>query len=165
MNWIGRKVTGQHSGILKLSEGSIILENSTINSGLLVFDMKTIQTTDIESIGGRRSLDSHLMNEDFFFVDSFPKAYLTIKKSSLINLHLVNPTNFITADLTIRGITNEISFPISIVKSESSYSASGTIDVDRTLYNIRYKSNKFFSGLGDRIIYDNFTVQFEVKAD
>ena len=38
--------------------------------------------------------------------------------------------------------------------------ATGTVDIDRTLYNVRYKSGKFFDNLEDKLIYDDFTIEF-----
>ena len=43
--------------------------------------------------------------------------------------------------------------------------ASGTIDVDRTLYNIKYKSKSFFPDIGDKLIYNNFTLNFTIRAN
>ena len=42
--------------------------------------------------------------------------------------------------------------------------ASGRIDIDRTLYDIRYKSKSFFPDIGDKFIYDNFTLNFKINA-
>tara|TARA_B100000945_G_scaffold314208_1_gene311502 strand:+ start:710 stop:1246 length:537 start_codon:yes stop_codon:yes gene_type:complete len=164
INWIGRKVTGEHSGYLKLSNGWISLKNESVANGKLNFDMKTITTTDIESIEWSQKLDEHLMNEDFFFVDSFPTANLKVKSSKTQDLYLVNPIHIITADLTIRGITNEISFPVSISSSNNTYIANGSIDIDRTLFNIKYKSKTIFPDLGDKFIYDTFTINFSIKT-
>jgi polyisoprenoid-binding protein YceI len=127
--------------------------------------MTSIKTTDIESPEWSKKLDDHLMNEDFFYTDSFPKATLKIKACEVIDLYLINPTSIITADLTIRGITNEIIFPVSIIKSDNDYRATGSIDIDRTLYNIRYKSKKFFKELSDKFIYDVFTINFSIKTN
>ena len=115
ITWIGRKVTGEHYGFLNLSDGWITIKNESVDDGLLNFDMKTITTTDIESSKWSKKLDEHLMNEDFFFVDSFPLATLKIKNSTARDLYLVSPEPIITADLTIRGITNEISFFFSFI--------------------------------------------------
>ena len=164
INWIGRKVTGEHSGYLKLSNGWIALKNESVTNGILNFDMKTITTTDIESIEWSKKLDEHLMNEDFFFVDSFQTATLKVKSSTIQDLYLVNPLHIITADLTIRGITNEISFPISISSLNNTYTANGSIDIDRTLFNIKYKSKTIFPDLGDKFIYDIFTINFSIKT-
>jgi hypothetical protein len=42
--------------------------------------------------------------------------------------------------------------------------ASGTASIDRTKWDIRYGSGKFFSGLGDNMIKDEFEIKFELKA-
>ena len=49
IKWIGRKVTGEHSGTLNLSGGWVGLDKNSINSGKFIFDMESISNTDIES--------------------------------------------------------------------------------------------------------------------
>ena len=68
----------------------------------------------------------------------------------------------VSADLTIRAVTHAISFSYQLVHSDSSLIAIGTVVIDRTLYNIKYQSSTFFSDLGDKIIYDNFSINFTV---
>ena len=164
INWIGRKVTGEHSGTLNLSEGWIEMEKNTLSGGKLVFDMASITNTDIESPEWKQKLEDHLKSEDFFHTDSFPHAILEIKGRQSLIIENSKISDQILADLTIRGITQEISFPISLQRSGPMFSAAGNVDIDRTLYNIQYKSEKFFDELGDKLIYDNFTVQFMVQT-
>ena len=103
INWVGRKVTGEHTGTVNLSKGWVIVENDTLKSGLLIFDMNSIINTDIESPEWKLKLENHLKNEDFFAVDSFSKATLKISGSkSLSNANSVNNLQ-IMADLIIRG--------------------------------------------------------------
>ena len=104
------------------------------------------------------------MAEDFFFVDSFPHANLEIKNHRQTVDDSLEVNNQIIANLTIRGITHEIIFPLKISQSKSIFYAEGTIDINRTLFNIRYKSDTFFEDLGDRMIYDDFTVNFSVQT-
>ena len=165
IQWTGQKVTGEHTGTLNLSEGWIIMEDNLLNSGRLIFDMTSISNTDLESPEWKLKLENHLKDNDFFAVDSFPYAILNINDSQSIVVENSADNNQIMANLTIRGITQEISFPISIQKIESIFSAEGTVDIDRTLYNIQYKSGKFFADLGDRMIYDIFSVQFMVYTE
>ena len=160
INWEGRKVTGEHSGTLKLSTGWVVMNKTTLIDGKLIFDMSSISNTDIESPEWSQKLENHLKAEDFFYVDSFPYAILEIKGNQPLSDNKSKANNQILADLTIRGITKEISLPILIQQSDSNFSAIGTIDIDRTLYNIQYKSGKFFEKLGDKMIYDDFTIQF-----
>ena len=164
INWIGRKVTGEHSGTLNLSEGWIEMEKNTLSGGKLVFDMASITNTDIESPEWKQKLEDHLKSEDFFHTDSFPQAILEIKGLQLVFIENSKNSEQILADLTIRGITHEIKFPFELTQSQNNFTAKGSVDIDRTLYNINYKSGKFFDELGDKLIYDNFTVQFKVQT-
>ena len=164
IKWIGRKVTGEHSGTLNLSGGWVVLDKNSINSGKFIFDMASISNTDIESPEWKQKLEDHLKSEDFFHTDSFPHAILEIKGRQSLIIENSKISDQILADLTIRGITQEISFPISLQRSGPMFSAAGNVDIDRTLYNIQYKSEKFFDELGDKLIYDNFTVQFMVQT-
>ena len=164
INWIGRKVTGEHSGTLNLSKGWVIIQEDSIIGGKFIFDMTSIQNTDIESRDWKEKLEKHLMAEDFFFVDSFPNAILEIKYHHQIVDDKIGQTNQIIADLTIRGITHENNFPINISHTKSNFYVEGSIDIDRTLFNIKYNSGTFFEELGDRMIYDDFTVQFSLQT-
>ena len=164
INWIGRKVTGEHSGTLNLSDGFVIWNGKSITGGKITFDMTSIQNTDIESREWKEKLEKHLMAEDFFFANSFPHANLEIKNLSQTVDESSEVNNQIIANLTIRGITHEIIFPLEISQSKSIYYAEGTIDINRTLFNINYKSGTLFENLGDRLIYDNFTIQFSLQT-
>jgi hypothetical protein len=46
----------------------------------------------------------------------------------------------------------------------SEASAKATVTLDRTKWNVKYGSGKFFENLGDKLIYDDFTVELDVKA-
>ena len=164
IDWIGRKVTGEHTGTLNLADGWIIMQQDSLMGGKLIFDMTSINNTDLESPEWKKKLEDHLMAEDFFFVDSFPHANLEIKNHRQIVDESSEVNNQIIANLTIRGITHEIIFPLEISQSKSIYYAEGTIDINRTLFNINYKSGTLFENLGDRMIYDNFTIQFSLQT-
>ena len=93
-----------------------------------------------------------------------PKATLKINGGqTLSNEDSVNNLQ-IMADLTIRGITEGISFPIALQISESIFSAKGTVNIDRTIYGVKYKSGKYFPDIGDKLIDDFFSVQFILKT-
>ena len=165
INWVGRKVTGEHTGTLNLSNGWVVMDKTILIGGKFIFDMTSISNTDIESPEWRLKLESHLKDNDFFAVDSFPYAILEIKGNQATPDDKSASNNQILTDLTIRGITQELSFPISLQQSDSIFSAKGTVDINRTLFNIQYKSGRFFENLGDKLIYDDFTVNFMVKTE
>ena len=164
IEWIGRKVTGEHSGTLGLIEGWVIMNDITLIGGKLIFDMTSIKNTDIESPKWRLKLEKHLISSDFFNADSFPQAILNIKKNQLIQKNNIDSKYSVSADLTIRGITHEIKLQYQLEQSDSTFTAVGSVDVNRTMYNIKYKSGTYFFDLGDKIIYDDFTIKFTVHT-
>ena len=165
IEWIGRKMTGEHSGTLGLLEGWVTMNDSIVIGGKFIFDLKSIKNNDIESPEWRLKLENHLKTEDFFHVDSFPQAILKIKgNNSFSKKNNLDSISLVYADLTIRGITNEISILFRLDKSENNLTAIGSVDIDRTLYNIKYKSGNYFFNLGDKIIYDDFTIKFTIHT-
>ena len=133
-------------------------------TGKIIFDMTSIKNIDIESPERKQKLENHLKAEDFFYTDSFPHAILEIKRQTTIIEDNKTIHEGVLGDLTIRGITHEIKFPFILTQSKNILTGEGSVDIDRTLYNIQYKSGKFFDDLGDRLIYDDFTTQFRVKT-
>ena len=167
LEWIGSKITGSHNGNIQFLLGEVVLNDKTILSGELIVNMMTIENSDISSEKYKGYLVNHLKSEDFFNVDSFPSAHLVILE------HLENTeknrnlgfNTMIKCNLTIKGITHEIDIPMKLDVYNSHAMASGTIDVDRTLYNIKYKSKSFFPDIGDKLIYNNFTLNFTIRAN
>ena len=163
INWIGRKVTGEHNGTLNLIDSWVVVHGANLIGGKFIFDMATITNSDIESPAWKLKLENHLKNDDFFNVDSFPQAILEIKSNKkLPEQEKQLGLNHLKGELTIRGITHEIHFPYKLDIIQSSYNAHGSVNIDRTLFNVKYGSGKFFDALGDKLIYDDFTVQFKV---
>ena len=149
INWVGKKVTGQHSGTINFAEGTIIVNGKSIRGGSFTVDMTSINTTDLEAGKGKEKLDGHLKADDFFGVEKYKTAKLEIK---LISDNGDGTFN-VTANLTIKDQTNPVNF---VLKSTSKNSASATVKVDRTKYGIKYGSGSFFEGLGDKAISDEF---------
>jgi polyisoprenoid-binding protein YceI len=151
--WTGYKFTGQHEGTITLKGGVLLFENEKLTGGNFTIDMTTINTTDLQG-GSKNRLDEHLKDEDFFDVDNYKTAAMTFKD--------VNPTDFgylIKADLTIKGITKEISFNMAV----SENSATANLKIDRTQFNVTYKSASFSNVLKDKAIYDEFDLIVKLK--
>lgn len=153
--WTGSKVTGKHFGNINISNGAVVIENGLVTSAKFEVDMTTLTVTDIEDEEMNGQLKGHLFSDDFFSIDSFPTATLYVTGDE---------NNLVSGDLTIKGITNPISFPVSVVENEDGTAVlSGTMTVDRTAYEIKYGSGKFFENLGDKMINDEFTLDFTIK--
>ena len=168
IQWIGRKVTGEHDGNLEILYGNIRryldTRNTEVIRGNIVIDMTTISNKDIENKQYQKYLVDHLKDEDFFDVAHFSKSELKILSNDLILLTDNSNNTKITAEITIKGITKKIEFPAKIEFFDDFAIATGTIDIDRTLFGIRYKSKSYFPDMGDYFIYDDFTLNFIIKA-
>ena len=168
IQWIGRKVTGEHDGNLEILYGNIRryldTKNTEVIRGNIVIDMTTITNKDIENKQYQKYLVDHLKDEDFFDVAHFSKSELKIISNDPISLTDNSSNTKITAEITIKGITKEIEFPAKIEFFDDFAIATGTIDIDRTLFGIRYKSKSYFPDMGDYFIYDDFTLNFSIKA-
>jgi hypothetical protein len=64
----------------------------------------------------------------------------------------------------MKGATHKISFPANATIEDGVVKAKGTAVIDRTKWDIRFGSGKFFQGLGDNLIYDDFEITFEISA-
>ena len=154
LTWVGSKVTGSHEGTIELRSGYLTLDNNDLVGGEFVIDMTTIVCTDLSG-KGKASIEGHLKSDDFFSVDNFPTASLTIlsvKKKGL-GQYQVN------ANITIKGMTQEIMFDAEIKEK----TAKAKLVIDRTEFGIIYKSGNFFEELADKAIYDEFKLSIELK--
>ncbi|HEY9583513.1 MAG TPA: YceI family protein [Candidatus Paceibacterota bacterium] len=163
INWTGRKVILKNwvdKGTIDLKEGSLIVENGAIVSNRFVIDMTTIKPLTTGMGGNQDRLATHLKSDDFFDAAKYPVSTFIAKEftASTSNAYIVK------GDLTIKGITKEISIPITFDYSDPAFVlARGSVDIDRTLWDVRYGSEKFFRSLGDNVIDDKFNLAFDVK--
>ena len=160
VKWEAKKVTGQHNGSISFANGSIVGTGNKISEGTFVIDMKTLADEDISDAGMKAKLMGHLSSDDFFAIDKFPESKMVVKKVTLVS---GDEFKFL-CDLTIKGITNPVEFNAKVTVNGDKLAADGVIIVNRTLFGIKYGSGSFFQGLGDKVIYDDFTLAFSVVA-
>ena len=153
INWVGKKVTGAHEGTIALKEGALVFKGKKVVNGNFTVDMTTINTTDLSG-KGKANLDGHLKSDDFFGVEKFPTATLVFKTIG----EKGKGVYAVTADLTIKGITHPIKFDLTV----GANTASTTLKVDRTKYDIKYGSGSFFDNLGDKTINDEFELKVKL---
>lgn len=158
LTWYATKVSGKHHGSVAIASGYIEIDkDGLLSGGECIMDMPTITVLDDMTGPMKNMLTNHLKSDDFFSVETFPTSTLTIKQVSTKASGVD-----ITADLTIRGKTNEITFPATIAAEGSVWRAKAEIEIDRLRWDIKFRSGKFFSGLGDALIHD--TIRFEVDV-
>lgn len=159
LNWKGTKIVGDsHEGDLMVKTGFVTYHGDKPHSAEVVMDMNTINCTDMKG-RSKKKLEKHLKNEDFFDVPNHPTAKLVVNSFK----HLKENSYELSGDITIRGNTKPITFTAELVKGQT-LTGSGAFEFDRTEFNVKYNSKKFFPALGDKIIKDNVELSFNFVA-
>jgi len=148
LTWIGYAEVGgfKQEGTINVKAGSLTFENEKIKSAKVVIDMNTINHAD-------KNLSKHLCKKDFFWSKKYPIAELIL---------LSIEESKVTANLTIKGITHAITFPIQLEKNGAQIMIKGELTIDRTIYGIKYNSSSYFQDLGNYAIKNEFDLSFEL---
>lgn len=158
--WTGYKVTGKHTGYVKVKSGSLTWDGGKLTGGSFEIDMNSITDTDLEGEYAGK-LVGHLKSEDFFGVAKYPTSKFVITRA----IPQDSKGNYkIIGNLTIKSTTKEIKFLANATESNGTITATGKITVDRSEFDVRYGSGSFFDGLGDKTIYDEFDLQVSLVA-
>jgi polyisoprenoid-binding protein YceI len=159
--WLGKKVTGEHSGEIKMAFGDLQFDGDMLTGGSFEIDMNSISNTDVENEEYKQKLVGHLKSDDFFGVKEYPKASFVITDVE----HKKAGKYLVKGDITIKGITKSIEFPAQVTMLDSKATATASVTIDRSEFNVKYGSGSFFDGLGDKMIYDDFTLDITLVAN
>lgn len=144
-----------HNGFAGFSSGELAIDKGQLVGGTFEVDMNTI--TD-EKHQNDNNLIDHIKSEDFFDAKKFPTSVFVITSVAPTSGGNVN----VTGNLTMKGITHEVAFPAKITVDATTVTAGGKLTIDRSKWDVRYGSGKFFSNLADETISDD--IEFDVKV-
>lgn len=153
--WKGAMVIGNnsHSGYVHLSAGTLSVEDGHITGGTATVNMNTIED---ENHARNNVLIEHLRSADFFDVEKFPVATFAFTKGA--------SAKNITGNLTIKGITHAVNFPVKREQKNGVLTAEGKLVIDRTKWGVIYESGKFYDLLADQTMSDNIEFQIKIVA-
>jgi len=152
--WTGKKVTGEHSGVISIKEGMLKMDDAgALSGGEIIIDMASIQCTDLEG-ESKGKLEGHLASEDFFGIEKHPTAKLVISRVKPME----NNVYHLLGAVTIKDITQPVEFDATIGDGV----ATADIKINRTKFDIKYGSGSFFDDLGDKAIYDDFDLKVKL---
>jgi polyisoprenoid-binding protein YceI len=160
VEWTGKKVTGQHQGKIQVKKGNLVFTGDELTGGEIIVDMNSMTVTDLTDKETADKFIGHMKAPDFFDTSKYPEAKLVIKKTSKTKNGLQ-----VTGDLTMVGKTHPVTFTAEEwKKTPEKVSAKANITLDRTKWGLKYGSGQFFKGLGDKMIYDDFTLAIDLLA-
>ncbi len=159
LTWKGSNLNGLNTqkGYVYISKGELMVENGQLMGGTVEIDMNTIED---KNHGSDNNLVNHLKDPDFFEVKKFPFATIVITKVASINGDNKN----ITGNLTIKGITHPVTFPAKMEVKDGIVRANGKLVIDRTLWDVRYKSAKFYDNLANQTMSDSIEFHINIVA-
>ena len=148
IGFTGSKVTGSHNGGFKNFAGEFKLVNGQLAAA---GNRVVIDTTSLWSDADR--LAGHLKSPDFFDVAKFPTAtFITLAVEAKATNHLV------TGNLTLHGITKQISFPAQIEITAAAVAVTAEFFVNRSDFEMKYP------GKADDLIRQEVVLKLKVKA-
>jgi len=155
IDWVGKKVTGAHNGTIAVKKGELILNGGNLTGGKFVIDTTSIKILDVTDPATNAQFFGHLASDDFFSTEKYPEAILEI--TSVSGKH-------VEGNLTIKGITHPVSFEATVNINGDVLIATGKLVIDRTKYEMKFRSGNFFKDLGDTLIYNDFELNVNVTA-
>ncbi len=154
--WRGSKITGaSHNGSMSFKEGHIEMDGDKVVGGTFTVDMNSLANIDLTDAENNGKLVGHLKSDDFFDVAKFPVSTLVIKKAA----KQADGSYKVSGELTIKSEKQPVDFLAKL--GADNKTAETNLTVDRTKWNIKYGSGKFFKGLGDKMIND--PMEFTIK--
>lgn len=159
--WHGSPIMGVgHDGTIQLTSGTLVIAtNGKAKGGTFVMNMKSINSIDEKSGKTNKGLVEHLNDDDFFSTMRFPTATFLITKIA----SGTKPNEYtITGNMTIKGISNVITFPATIATENDRLKAQATIILNRTLWGITYKSYNFLAQMKDDLISNDIKLSLSL---
>ena len=157
VSWTG-EVMGVygHNGVIDLAEGQITAKGDSITGGKIVIDMTSIVPLDSASFkdeeGSRASdLVGHLSTGDFFLVEEHPTSSFVIKSHDGSDL---------TGDLTIRGITKEVTATLNSLEANAE-GLTGSADL---VFNRQDFEVSWVHFMKDMVLSDDIKIKLDIQA-
>jgi polyisoprenoid-binding protein YceI len=154
IEWSAKKVGGGHAGTVKIAGGNLIYTGKALKSGSFQMNMSSITSDNAR-------VTNHLKSDDFFSTEKNPMSKFEITKVTSAGTDRVN----ITGNLSIKGFTHPVTFPATVKQQKGVLVAVASgIRVDRTKYDIKFRSKTFFGDIGDKAIDDEFELSINLTA-
>lgn len=188
VTWIGSKPAGKHNGTIDVAGGEVLVSNGNVVGGSFDIDIATLTVLDLPADSEwNAKLSGHLMSADFFDAENFPTAQFEITgatpfaqaqlgedkdefatefaPASLSEVMVENPTHFISGNLTMRGVTKNITFPASVSYENGVVRAKANFNINRTDWKLMYQDESSVADKAkDKFIYNTVNVGFELEA-
>ena len=127
IEWVGAKVTGDHSGGFKVMTGHAMVADGSLKTAKVQIDMSSLDSD-------HPKLTKHLLSEDFFDVSKFATATFEITEVAPGE----DGMSKVTGDLDLHGMKKSISFPATVKTTDTGASVTAEFTLMRKDFGITY---------------------------
>jgi polyisoprenoid-binding protein YceI len=149
IGFVGRKLTGDHTGDFKAFSGEAKVAGKEPTE--VTF---TVETGSVSS--DAEDLTKHLKSPDFFDVEKFPKASFA-STNIAAKAGTDGTTHEITGDLELHGVKKSITFPAKITVDERGAKGAAEFTINRKDFGIVYP------GKPDDLIKDEVLLKLDLQ--
>jgi polyisoprenoid-binding protein YceI len=164
VRWYGTSgvpLTLEQTGGIKVKKGKVVVNKAgDITAAELVMDMTSI-TNDNLSGELQNKIVEHLKGPDFFDIKKYPEA--TFKSTQVQKIS--DKKYQLIGQLTIKNTKKNTNITGFYTTDGFNYSFKGNFIFDRTDFDIKHGSAKFFNNLGDKLINDSVKLSFDLRAN
>ncbi|MCC6725324.1 MAG: YceI family protein [Saprospiraceae bacterium] len=165
IEWTAGKATGSsHTGSIRLLNGTFNIIRGNLKRGTFDIDMNSITVNGMEA-DKKADLENHLKSPDFFDVAKHPVGNFEITGAIIPESGAMGATHVIKGNLTLKGITKEITFAANVSVQDKNVVINSTpsFGINRTDWDIKYKSG-MLGTVKDEIINDEIIIKLHVVA-
>jgi polyisoprenoid-binding protein YceI len=164
VEWIGRNIGGRHFGTVRVLSGRFTIRNGLPAAGSFELDMDSFEVADLEDEMAEL-LIAHLKSDDFFASAEHPTARYEITGLEAVpDARPGAPNCTVSGRLTMRGVTEDLSFPAVVAAKADALALDAHFDLDRTRWGVNYGSGKLYEDLGMHLVNDDVSLQVRLIA-
>ncbi|HRN55299.1 MAG TPA: YceI family protein [Agriterribacter sp.] len=155
ITWLGKKVTGQHTGTINIHSGELVLNEGKLAGGSFIIDMASLDNKDLTDPEYKGKLENHLKSDDFFAVAQYPTSKFEITEVK----ELENGKIAVAGNLTLRDATKNITYEADVIESSATkFAARADFNINRKDWGVAYE------GMKDDLISDEINFKIHLIA-
>lgn len=161
--WKGtNKVGTAHVGLILFKAGMLITSDTGApTGGNFVIDMNSMRSTDHPLPQDNKKVNDELKSDMFFSVPSYPTS--TINITGIIPADTTNLYT-VTGNLTIKNITQKVSFKALIKHTGNRLKATAAFSIDRIKWGIHERPNpNVMWSLQNALMSDDIPIRLDLE--
>lgn len=167
IGFTGWGVGKNHPGKFKLNNGTLTVKDGKVTAGSFSINVNSMAMEEQGEMF-QTNLRGHLLSPDFFDAANHPEAKFEITGSEPFT-PTANDTSVvagantkISGNLTLKGITKNVSFPAKVDVTENGVNAAANFNIDRTQWEMHYNDDK--ESAKDKFISHDVNIRLNISG-